>query len=172
MKRQRYTFSVRPVFRVSKAASRDVGAVIVELAERGAYSPRALVEAARSPSSPAHRHFEWNNAKAGAAWRLDQAQLYQRAIVYEVVIERPRTKPTAVKMRCAYPVRGADGAERYVSGGAVVESKDFMTQLAARAVDNLISWRDQYESLRELSRLTGVFKEIDRLAPKKRGKAA
>lgn len=163
-----YRFEVRPGFRISAIAARDVGAVIVSLAESGRYSPKALVESARNKRSPAHKHFEWNNTKAGEAWRIEQAKLYQRAIEYEVIIERTRQKPISVKMRCAYPVRDAAGERAYESGGAVATSKDFLAQLSERAIANLESWREQYEGLRKLARLQGVFREIDRLAPKKR----
>ncbi|HEY3496025.1 MAG TPA: hypothetical protein VGK73_15110 [Polyangiaceae bacterium] len=171
MKPKQHAFRVRPGWRISSAAARDVGRVIVELTESKRYTPKALVDAARSRKSPAHKHFEWNDGRAGELYRIEQARLYQRAIEYDVVIERARQKPVTLKMRCAYPVV-EDGEPTYATGGAVSSNKDFLAQLAARAVSSAMAFRDQYDALRRVGKFSGLFREIDKLAPRETKRSA
>ncbi len=166
----KYTFSVRPGFRVSGRVAKDVGSVMVALAKQRRYSPKALLEAARDPKSPAHQHFEWNNRKAAEAHRLAQARLYHRAIQYEFVINGKRdTAP--IKMRVAYSVDTEQGRTHH-SGSSVIKSRDLMERLMADAMARLESWRDQYAALRGKAELAGLFRELDRVVPRKRRKAA
>lgn len=54
--------------------------------ERGALTPRMVVDEAREPSHPLHPRFEWDDAKAGELYRREQArELIQSVkIVYRV----------------------------------------------------------------------------------------
>ncbi len=157
-------FSVRPGFRISKRVADDVGQVILTLVEQGKYSPRALVEAARSPRSRAHEHFEWNDKLAAEQHRIERALFYQRGIEYEFVVKRGNRKPVDLTMRVAYP----DGTGKYHSGGAVITSRRLTEYLLNDALERLESWRNQYESLRGKAILTGIFSEIDRLVKRRK----
>ena len=61
---------------------------IVALAdEDGHIDPRVVVERARDPKSPIHRHFEWDRDKAAAAYLIDQACALTRLVKIEFVYE-------------------------------------------------------------------------------------
>ena len=157
-------FTVRRGFRISKQVAQDVGSVILMLVEQGKYTPKALVEAARSPKSRAHKHFEWNDRIAAEQHRIERALFYQRAIEYEFVVKRGSKKPVDLTMRVAYP----DGSGNYHSGGAVITSRALTEHLLNDALERLESWRNQYEMLRGKAVLAGIFSEIDRIVARRK----
>jgi hypothetical protein len=53
----------------------------------GVLHPEAVVQAAREPGSPLHKHFTWDDAAAAHAHRLDQARTLIRTVKIEVVSE-------------------------------------------------------------------------------------
>lgn len=163
-KTQSYTFSVRPGFHINKRAAEDVGRVIVELTERGNYTPEALVQAARSPRSPAHKHFEWDDERAAHQHRLTQARFYQRGIEYSFMVKGARKKLVELQMRVAYPI--GDGS--YRSGRDVITDRDMVERLLDEALDRLEQWRQQYAMLRGKAKLSGVFWEIDKVVSRRR----
>lgn len=59
------------------------------LAKKGAgtLTPVSVVDAARSPESPLHRYFEWNDSLAAIAHRLDQARVLIRSVRVSVTVE-------------------------------------------------------------------------------------
>jgi hypothetical protein len=54
----------------------------------GTLPPVDVVNSARSPKSPLHRYFEWNDAIAGEAYRLDQARMLIRSVRVSVIYEQ------------------------------------------------------------------------------------
>lgn len=54
---------------------------------RGRITPQEVVEAATPEDSPLHGCFEWDDEKAGAAYRIDQARELLKRVKIEVVIE-------------------------------------------------------------------------------------
>lgn len=46
----------------------------------GELTPEGLVEAATPPEHPLHDYFEWDDAKAGAKYRIDQARTLIRSV--------------------------------------------------------------------------------------------
>ena len=71
----------------SKANAQRIGEALARIAAQngGNLSPHDVVEAARADRHPLHRHFEWDDAKAAEAYRLDQA----RHLIRIVRVERP-----------------------------------------------------------------------------------
>lgn len=68
------------------AIRKGVQEVVTSLySQYGEVKPSALVEAARSEGSPAHRAFEWDDSKAGEEYRLMQARQWIRRV--EIIIE-------------------------------------------------------------------------------------
>jgi len=55
------------------------------LDENGALTPQLVVDAARSPQHPLHSRFEWDDAKAGEAYRRSQAAELIRTVKVERV---------------------------------------------------------------------------------------
>ncbi len=54
---------------------------------RGRLTPAQVVETAESKDSPLHAFFEWDDAKAGAAYRIEQARELIRRVKIEVTVE-------------------------------------------------------------------------------------
>ena len=70
--------------RLSKAA---VAAIKAAQKRSGRLTPRAVIDAARPKGSPLHRYFEWNDGRAAAAYRLDQARFIIRHVRIIIVTE-------------------------------------------------------------------------------------
>lgn len=56
---------------------------------QGGCRTKDLLDAARDPDSPAHAAFEWDDAKAGEAYRMGQARRYLRVASVRVAENRP-----------------------------------------------------------------------------------
>lgn len=53
----------------------------------GRLTPDDVVEDARSPSSPLHDQFDWNDAEAAAKWRISQARELIRSVKVVINVE-------------------------------------------------------------------------------------
>lgn len=56
---------------------------------KGGCQTKDLLDAARDPDSPAHAAFEWDDAKAGEAYRMGQARSYLVSISVSVAPNKP-----------------------------------------------------------------------------------
>ena len=70
-----------------KATQEAYRKACAELEERGRLTPDALVEAARAASHPLHACFDWDDTRAAAKWRREQA----REIIARVTVEITRS---------------------------------------------------------------------------------
>lgn len=79
-----------------------------ELAEQngGLLLPEHVVDDAKKKTSPLHNHFEWDNNKAGHAWRLEQARVLIRSVKIKVTEE-------SVTVRANAYVQSADDGKGY-----------------------------------------------------------
>jgi hypothetical protein len=53
----------------------------------GTITPDAVVHAAEVPTNPLHGYFEWDDSKAGHAYRVDQARNLIRSVKVQVTVE-------------------------------------------------------------------------------------
>lgn len=140
--------------RSSAKLAQALGAVIERLrSKRGKFEARDIVRAARPKSSPIHRLFDWNDAKAAEKWREIQARDYVRHLV--VVVEhngREDTMPVAVSF-------GA--GKGYVATEQAMSSTTLRAVLLKQALAEAEAWRDRYRHLAELS---SVFEALERVA--------
>ena len=60
---------------------------VAALAPDGRISPRQLVDAAAKLTHPLHDRFEWDNGKAGDAYRLEQARRLIRSVQVVITTE-------------------------------------------------------------------------------------
>ena len=113
-------------------------------AEGVADKPRAMVDRARPKNAPLHPAFEWDNKKAGEAWRVHQARNLIRSV--RIVTEQPDGTRTSAPLVVHVPAQpGQKGS--YELAAKVIESPDLflraMTELegkvagARRAVEDL-----------------------------------
>lgn len=68
-------------------ASEVVRNAILALDQSGRLTADRVVSAASDPGSPLHDHFEWDDEKAGHAYRLEQARRLIRSVQVVVTIE-------------------------------------------------------------------------------------
>jgi hypothetical protein len=169
-----YVFSVKEgSSSITQKAAETLGPLLVELGEKRVKSvPRALVDLARPKNHPAHRFFEWDDAKAGERFRIHQARQYQQRIVYEVVVTTRNREPVTTQMRVVYPVKDSKGVPSYISGAAVTRDVDAMEQLIERALTQLSVWKNTYSHLRGVAELTGIFDAIEKSLARRHLKVA
>lgn len=89
--RKRATVAQRRAATVTRAGVTGDGAVraaIVALEDsEGRLTPEGVVKAAARADSPLHSHFEWDDSKAGHAYRLQQARQLIRSVQVEITTE-------------------------------------------------------------------------------------
>jgi hypothetical protein len=58
--------------------------------KHGCLTPTHVVEAARNPKHPLHKDFEWDNTKAAANYRLDQARHLISSVRVVMTVEKQK----------------------------------------------------------------------------------
>lgn len=115
-----------------------------------------VVDAARDDASPLHPHFEWDDARAASAHRLEQARYLIRSV--EVVVDTtPETKPVR-----AFVSVVRDDDRSYTSVSHAMADPELRRQVLLTALRELEAWRGRYAELVELA---SVFAAIDEAQP-------
>ena len=141
-----------------KLDAQAVGVALQRLRQKdGEIRPERLAEEARDPRHPCHRHFEWDDAKAAAAYRVSQARCLIRIIRIEHADEF---------YRAFVSVPRAEGGRSYVSLSDVLGSRELQDALLAQAQRDLEVWQQRYSELREIVKLAQPA--IDEIARKRR----
>ena len=122
-------------------------AIAQEHAKRhgGIYRPAKFVEEASAESHPAHRWFEWDDAKAGHAWRLHRARQFVSGIriVSEIVLNEhePITiRSSPVPEPIYKPLMVSNLRGEYVQA----KSKRYVGQMTGEAYSGLSRWLSRY----------------------------
>jgi hypothetical protein len=126
-------------------------------ARDGTLKPATVVEEARDPESPLHRHFNWDDTEAAQSYRLIQAGVLIRRIK---VMVAPRDGGVPVRVRALVSLESDRGHDGYRSVEAVLGNTDLTRSMVATALGEFAALRRKYRDLAELSPLFG---EIDRL---------
>lgn len=79
--------------------SEAVRRALKTLERAGKLTPEQVVEAARDRKSVLHALFEWDDAKAASAWRLEQARGLIRSVQVMVTVGQDRTISVPVYVR-------------------------------------------------------------------------
>lgn len=115
--------------------------------EKGGVIPEDIVEHARSPNSPLHPAFEWDDAKAGDNWRREQAGAYLRGLV----VTRVKVGEAGIGERAWFPVR--EGAERrYAPTPRIMGATDLRNQVITQAASELDSYITRFMRVLALSK--------------------
>jgi len=93
--------------------------------EHGRLTPAAVVDTARPEDHPLHARFEWDNAVAGEAYRLEQARRLIRSV--RVIYREADEKEAARTVRAYHSVRDEQGTA-YKPTDEIVES-EFLTKI-------------------------------------------
>lgn len=133
------------------------GAVFEALDRAGRLTPACVVFEARSEQSPLHGGFEWDDARAADAHRLNQARHLLRAIV----VVRDDVETNTVPIRAFVTVTD-EQAEKpqtvYTSMEAALADPVKRAQILTRARKELQTWRERYHAIEEFA---DVFTVID-----------
>lgn len=114
-------------------------------------SAEEIVEKAKDENTELHSYFEWDNEKAGALYRLEQARHLIANLVF--VTETEDEAPVRVFHISTEP-------KKYKPTKLILQQPDEYAALLKRAKDELYAFQRKYKSLSELEE---VFSAIDAL---------
>lgn len=113
---------------------------------KGFITPEKVVESAKDKKSKLHKHFEWNNSKAGYQYRLQQARNLVSGIVEIVVIDDGKEE---MEVRSFYNVHIKDLGTAYVSLKDVTTNRNYRRELLSKALVTLENLTKLIKMLRE-----------------------
>lgn len=163
------TKTAQPVFEAVGGPFSDkdagiIGPILLQLErDHGEVTKELVLEEAQRESSPLHKHYIWDEAKAAHQNRLDTAAQMIRSI--KIIVET--TGGELVKTRLMVNVN-QNGRRVYRSVNAVIADDDLCSQVIAEARTDLLQFKAKYESYRKMFRqfreqFTDVFGAIERL---------
>lgn len=127
----------------------------------GVLKAKDVVKYAKNPKTKLHKCFEWDDSKAAAKWRLEQAQHIIRC---HVIVMPTDDKP--VKVRAFQSLPSKRGGQEYQQTADVLSQPSWRQELLETALSDLRSLRKKYEVLKELSSVWSAIDEIT-VEPKK-----
>ena len=127
------------------------GSECEKLEKLGSLTAKNLVEASKDKSAPLHSEFEWDNRKAAASWREQQA----RNIINSIEIKTENSDPVRAYFNIVY------NDPEYKHIDTIIKSEDDTQLLLKTAYGELRSFKRKYESIQNY--LTGVMQAIDEL---------
>jgi len=129
-------------------AAQKVGEVLLKLgAGTEGFKPQAVVDHAFNRRSPLHKLFEWDDAKAGAAYRLQQAR-WLVASIYVEGIEGTTEDVSLENARAFHSVRR--NQRGYHDVEAIRNDWELQTQLLRQADKELSAMKGRYRSLKDV----------------------
>lgn len=121
----------------------------------GGLTPEAVLDSARSHNAVLHGAFEWDDAKAAEAHRLDQAGHVIRSITVDVSrsnVEPPKTIRAFISVE-------QRGERHYQSLDVVMSDAELRHQAIVRAWAELVAWRQRHAELVEFAKVFAVIEE-------------
>ena len=160
----RYAFrDLAPVKGLKDADPQAVGEALAAIATaNGELTPDATVEAAKNVQSPLHRHFEWDDAIAAQAHRLDQARALIRIVT---VLEGDEDVPAPAFLS----ITDKTGTS-YRTVHAVRESVDLQSALLNAAERELQAFTQRYRTLKDICEVVDTARA--KLAERRKQKPA
>lgn len=124
----------------------------------GDVTPQAVVDASRSPRSPLHKEFEWNDSVAGERFRRIQASRIVRSLVV-IREEAPgletREFHSVTRMKADKPE-----GKVYRSLEDIMEDPIARDELLQRALNDALAFRKRYHALQELAQVFHAFDQF------------
>jgi hypothetical protein len=156
------SYTVKPGGAIPKHQAQTVAEELLRLYDvKGSLGPRDVVAAAMDEQNPLHGLFEWDDAKAAAAHRLDRARQILQSV--EVVLEEDTRTHQPTRMLVSEPPRRG---ESYVPVDLVLSDADRRARYVQQALKEAMSWKKRYEHVAELA---DVFAVIETVATRKAG---
>lgn len=147
-----YQYSIQGLYKVP---AEDAGKELERIRQKyGTLKAEDVVTESKDPSSLLHSIFEWNNKKAGDAWRINQAKALIRSVI--VTVEH---KEVQCKVRAFVSV--AEGPHDRASYVPIHEatSNDYAKKyLMNCAKHDMECFTAKYRTLSELDGIIGQMK--------------
>lgn len=122
-------------------------------AEQGRFfAPAAVVHASRPEDAPLHPVFEWDDRKAAAAHREEQAKY----LIRNVLVVNPE-KPEQQPMRAFVSVELEGEGHRYTTVAHAMSVPDLREQVLAQAQADMQAFARKYQRFMDLSEVARAF---------------
>lgn len=147
---------VRPGFHITDADAAKIAPRFFALEQRdGLLTAEAVLADARSPRSPLHGFFEWDDSKAAHAHRIRTAGTLIRAVAYRVQAIGPENIADFQPSLVYVTEQDADGTERsgYREFTRAMASEDTRDQVLAKAKREYEQWYVRYRRLEALAKV-------------------
>jgi hypothetical protein len=150
-------YKVKGGAHITKKALKDLAPIVHRLVKTNK-GPADFLRLATNPTSPAHKHFEWDDSKAAHKHRLYQARYYMRSIEVEVT-----SIGEDVRVSCSIRQGELDGKNNtWYDIHTIKNSKNLMAQLLKQATDDLRSFRHRYAVLNKVAAIRPIFIAINK----------
>jgi hypothetical protein len=133
----------------------------IRRANGGLLRPEEVVKFARNKRTALHQEFEWDDAKASAEYRLEQARKVIRVAVE--LLPSPHSDQDPIRAYVSVVSDRVQPGGGYRAIGDVMTDDDLRTELVNEALGEVKRWRRKYERLREL---VPIFRAIDKVEAK------
>jgi len=131
-------------------------------------TPEKILEQAKNPNHPLHKHFEWDDEIAGNKYRLIQARNLIRKIILEITNEdnqkyRVRAFLSVSEVdNCDLVIHGNQMTDNYYVSLEDIEKDDKLIEYQKlKALSELRAFKIKYGILNKW--LGKIFEEIDKL---------
>jgi hypothetical protein len=111
-----------------------------------AFTPNAVVEAARRRGTPLHDYFDWDDKTAAAAYRVDQA----RYLIRHIVVCRD-DEPVEEAVRVYASITEDESGPTYTTTRRAMENVEWREQLLRSAERDMEAFQARYRKLTELA---------------------
>ncbi len=136
-----------------KADPEQVYREITQLGEQ--YTPEQVVEIAKDEKTQLHGLFEWDDSKAAHKYRITQAQLIIRALVY--VSDTARGEREAPKIRA---IVQSGVINHYAEISVVAKNNDQYNRLLEDAKRDAAKFMEKYRTLAELEEVLAAMRSL------------
>ncbi|HTI78936.1 MAG TPA: hypothetical protein VL614_00645 [Acetobacteraceae bacterium] len=122
---------------------------------KGRLTPNEVVAAAKSPRSPLHRHFTWDDRKAAASWRLDEARTLIASYEYVLTVSPFVVKaPMFVRDPTMAPLQG------YISTARLRTDEQLAREVLLAEFDRALA---ALRRAKEVAHAIGMGREVEQL---------
>lgn len=146
----RFAWSDKPraFLRADEADPQVIGMSLDEIARAhgGRFQPEDIVEAARAPRHPFHRHFQWDIHKAAHANWLDTARRITRAVV--LLPDDPTSNQPPKRAWTSVPDPTGVSYRRVTE---ILTQGSLQLAVMKRALADLRGWLERYRMLQDLA---------------------
>lgn len=128
-------------------------------ASESGLTAETLLEESKPEDAPLHNDYEWNDTKAAVNWRIHQSRHFMNSLV-TVHVDDSSTDEQAEPLivRAVFPT----GQSRYEPLSAIVKEQSKYDKLLETAFRELKSFKNKYETLKELQPVFDAIAAIEK----------